>query len=54
MRGAIANGVARFEAAKAGQPPPVWFVFSGAPLCCPWQHAPANPKPVLPLAACGC
>ena len=35
VRGTIANGVARFEAAKAGQPPPVWFVFSGARLCCP-------------------
>ena len=40
VRGTFANGVAKVEAVKAGQPPPVWFVFSGAPwanaasLCC--------------------
>jgi len=33
VRGTIANGVAKFEAAKTGQSPPVWFVFSGTP--CP-------------------
>lgn len=33
VRGTIANGVAKLEAAKTGQSPPVWFVFSGTP--CP-------------------
>ncbi len=30
VRGTLVNGAAKFEAAKSGQAPPVWFVFSGA------------------------
>ena len=39
VRGTLANGVAKVESVKAAQPPPVWFVFSGA------AHPVAHPVP---------
>lgn len=31
FRGTICNGEAKWEHAKVGHAPPVWFVFSGKP-----------------------
>ncbi len=32
FRGTICNGEAKWEHAKVGHAPPIWFVFSGAGL----------------------
>ena len=50
FRGTICNGEAKWEHAKMGHAPPIWFVFSGARLVlAAWVHSPA---PLPPARVC--
>ncbi len=51
FRGTICNGEAKWEHAKMGHAPPIWFVFSGARRMTPYFWALALP-PLLLSAVC--